>query len=96
MHFDRLDARPSVLRVHDLSGRIARLFGWGRELRRDQLGPDHVPVVWTQVAAGDGATGGALDGNAVCRIRDPPGIPVLPLAHLRLALDANRDRELGN
>lgn len=60
----------------------------------DEFGPDAVPVVRAQVAARDGAGGGALDGHAVLRRWRPVGVAVLPLAHLGVALHADGDAKL--
>lgn len=60
---------------------------------RGQLGPDQVPVFWAQGLTGNGAAGGAFDGNAVHRIwRSPTGAPI---ADNRLT-DANSCGELSN
>lgn len=50
-----------------------------------QLGPDQVPVVGAQVAAGDGAIGSALNGDTVSGTRAAICIAVLPLADLGVA-----------
>jgi hypothetical protein len=44
-----------------------------------QLGPDFLPVFWAQVAAGDGAVSGGLDGCAV--LGRHHAAPAAPVAH---------------
>lgn len=61
-----------------------------------QLGPDQVPVVGAQVLAGDGAIGGALDGNAVRRAGAATCITVLPLTDLGVARHPRTLSQLAN
>ena len=55
------------------------LLDWGRVLVGDKLGPDAVPVVGAQIAAGDGAVRVALDVNAALDRHGP--LASCPLAH---------------
>lgn len=72
-------------------GRSAPVIRWeekeeahsGHALGFGQLGPDGSPVIRAQVATGDGASGGALDGRAVIRRWNRAACP--PIAYDRLA-----------
>jgi hypothetical protein len=65
-------------------------------LRSGKFGPDKVPVVWTQIAAGYSACGCAFNSHAVRGPRPAIGITVLPLPYLGIAWHTGALAQLAN
>ncbi len=65
-------------------------------LRAGKIGPDQPVVLRPEFFAGNGARGGAFNGDAVSRAWLAFGIAVLPLANLIQILDSNGFSKVRN